>query len=517
MNEAMINWNLGYVSDLEYTYGFYPELTPSLLELAMLATKRPIGEVARPIAYCELGCGQGLSMNLLAAANPHIEFHATDFNPAQIAGARRLAAEAELPNVTFYDTSFSDFADETGLPEQFDIIALHGIYSWVNKDLRAAIVDFIAHKLKVGGLVYISYNCLPGWSAAAPMRHLMYLHGKVQGGPTGARLDPALAFAESVLNSNAIYFRANPGLAQRFEALKKQNRNYLAHEYFNDTWDLFYFADVARDLDAAKLTYVGSAALLEDVDAINLTAEQQQIMAGIADPILRETVRDYMMNRQFRRDVFVKGPLPLSPRQAREAWLERRFALSTRRDDIELKVKGALGEATLQAEVYNPLLDKLADGPRTVRELVADPAIAGLGWARLQQALTILVGAGHLQPCLPAKDDARRAKSTKAFNNAVIQRARDSADLQFLASPVTGGGVAVGRFQQLFLAALAEGKKQPREWAEFVWRILDGEGQRIVKDGKALESADDNIAELTAQAQTFAEKQLPVLRQLGIA
>ena len=59
-------------------------------------------------------------------------------------------------------------------------------------------------------------------------------------------------------------------------------------------------------------------------------------------------------------------------------------------------------------------------------------------WARLQQAFVVLAGAGHLQPCLPAKDDGKRAKSTKAFNQAVMQWAQDSADLQFLASPVTG-------------------------------------------------------------------------------
>ena len=302
----------------------------------------------------------------------------------------------------------------------------------------------------------------------------------------------------------------------RLDRLKSQNRNYLAHEYFNDAWDLFYHSDVVRDLDAAKLTFLGSAALLEQVDAVNLTAGQQQIMAGIADPVLRETVRDYMMNQQFRRDVFVKGPVPLTPRLAQEAWLNQRFALSTRRNDIELKVKGTLGEAALQADVYGPLLDKLADGPKTVREMVADPAIANLGWARLQQAFMVLAGAGHLQPCLPAKDDGKRARSTKAFNQAVMQRARDNADLQFLASPVTGGGLTVARFQQLFLLALSEGKKQPDEWAEYVWQVLNSQGQRIIKEGKTLDTPEENLAELKAQAANFAEKQLPVLKSLQV-
>jgi hypothetical protein len=37
-----------------------------------------------------------------------------------------------------------------------------------------------------------------------------------------------------------------------------------------------------------------------------------------------------------------------------------------------------------------------------------------------------------------------------------------------------------------------------------------------MKEGKALETPAENIAELTTQAQTFAEKQLPALKALGV-
>lgn len=513
----MSNWNSGYVADIAYTYGYYQELSPSHLSLVATNRAQQAPDPSGPINYCELGSGQGLTTNILAAANPHSRFYATDFNPAHVASSRRLAAEAGLENVTFYDTSFSDFAEEKSLPEEFDIISLHGIYSWVNADLRAAIVDFIARKLKVGGLLYISYNCMPGWAAAAPMRHLMYMHGKVQGGPTATRLQPALDFIEKIQKSNALYFRSNPLLEKRFEMLKGQNRNYLTHEYFNDIWEPFYHADVVRDLDAAKLTYISSASLLEDVDVINLTEEQQKILGEIADPVLRETTRDYMTNKQFRRDVFVKGAHPLPPRLARETWLDRRFVLVADRSGIELKAKGALGEAKLQEEVYNPLLERLAGEPKTVRELVADPAVANLGWARLQQALTVLVGANYLMPCLSARDEGKRVRATKAFNRAVLLRAQDNGNLQFLASPVTGGGVVVPRFHQLFLLALSEGKKQPQEWAQFAWDVLNRQGERITKEGNVLQSAEENLKELNEQAASFAEKRLPVLRALQIA
>ena len=512
----MTSWTSGYVADIGYTHGFYRELTPALLALVALTRGQAAPAIDRPLQVCELGCGQGFSMNLLAAANPHMQFHATDFAPSQIAGAQVLAGEAGLSNVTFYDTAFAEFAEEKALPAAFDIIALHGIYSWVSAENRAAIVDFIKRKLKVGGLVYISYNALPGWSSAAPMRHLMYLHGKSKGGPTIERVNSGIAFAKSIEQSNSMFFRMSPHLKDRLSKIESQNKNYLAHEYFNDAWTSFYHSDVAADLAEAKLNFVGSTALLSSIDSINLTNEQREILAGLSDPTLRETVKDFFFNQQFRRDVFVKGALPLSSRSMQAAWENQRFGLSTRRNDVPLKVDGLLGEGNLQRETYDPVLDALASGPKTVRDLISDPAVAALGWTRLIQVFSVLVGMGHLQPCLPARDEGKRAKSTKALNQAIIARAKDGADLQFLASPVTGGGVPVDRFRQLFLGSLWEGKKTPAEWAEAAWAIIAAQGQRLLKDGKTLESEAENKAELTAQAESFAESQLPVLRSLGI-
>ena len=511
------DWTAGYVSDLGYTHGFYGELTPQRLTYCALNAGQLSFNPAGTFRFCELGCGQGFSANLLASANPHGEFVATDFNPSQVAGARRLADEAGLSNIRFYDTPFASFVDEPSLPAEFDVIALHGIYSWISSQNRAAIVDFIARKLRVGGLVYISYNALPGYSAAAPLRHLMYLHGKSQGGPTMGRLEAALGFTERMLGCNAAFFRANPGLKERFDQIKHRDRAYLAHEYFNDHWELFYHSDVARDLASAKLTFAVSAALLETVDIINLTAEQSAILAEITDPVQRETAKDFMLNQNFRRDIFVKGPLPQSQRILQQHWMEQRFALSTPRADVASVVRGALGQANLQADVYDPLLDGLMHGPRTLGQLMEADAVMELGWARLMQALTILVGLGHLQPCLPLEGEEARAQSTRAFNRAVMERARDSGDLAFLASPVTGGGVQVDRMVQLFLLALENGRQDPAGWADFAADIILLQGQRLLKDGKPIEDLDANRAELLTRARAFAEALLPLLRQLKVS
>jgi hypothetical protein len=81
---------------------------------------------------------------------------------------------------------------------------------------------------------------------------------------------------------------------------------------------------------------------------------------------------------------------------------------------------------------------------------------------------------------------------------------------------VTGGGVTVSRFQQLFLISIKQGKSRPAEWALLAWGIIGGQGEGLLKNGKALTTAEENIAELTEQAEAFAERSLVILRALKI-
>jgi hypothetical protein len=99
----------------------------------------------------------------------------------------------------------------------------------------------------------------------------------------------------------------------------------------------------------------------------------------------------------------------------------------------------------------------------------------------------------------------------------MLTKARGIGELGYLASPVTGGGIAVPRIHQLFLLALIEGCKTPKEWAEAVWQLLSAQGETMQKDGGPLETAEQHMAHLSAQAEEFATERLPILQALQIA
>ncbi len=510
----MTDWTSGYIADIGYTYGYYQELNPLRVKFAFLKAGLVAPEIG---SACELGFGQGMSVNLHAAASV-TQWCGTDFNPSQ-AGFGQELATISGSGAKLYDEAFADFANRSDLPD-FDYIGVHGIWSWINDENRYVIVDFIRRKLKVGGVLYVSYNTLPGWAAFAPMRHLMTEHAEVigtEGHGIVSRINGALDFTEKLLATNPAYARANPQIVERIKKIKEQNRHYLAHEYFNRDWHPMHFATMAEWLESAKLGYACSAHYLDHIDAANLTAEQQVFLSEIPDVMLRESVRDFMVNQQFRRDYWVKGARKLSMLEQSEAYRTQKVMLITYYQDVSLKVNGALGEVTMSSEIYNPIIDLLADYKvKTVGQIEQAVKDKGISFTQLIEAVVMLTGAGYLTAVQEDGLIVKAKKHTDKLNIYIINKARSSTDISYLASPVTGGGVAVGRFQQLFLLAISQGKKQPADLAVYVWQVLAMQGQKIIKEGKMLEAIEDNIEELTVQASTFIEKQLPILKSLQI-
>ena len=510
----MSDWTGGYVAEIGYTHGYYAELNPLRIKLAFLTAGYAFPEAG---TACELGFGQGVSTNVHAAASV-TRWHGTDFNPSQ-AGFAHEMAEASGADVKLYDQAFDEFCGRADLPD-FDFIGLHGIWSWISDANRRVIVEFIRRKLKVGGVVYISYNTQPGWAAMAPLRNLLTEHAQLMAAPGEGivpRIDASLDFADKVMKSGALYGRINPHVVTRLGQLKEQNRQYLAHEYFNRDWAPMSFSELRGWLEEAKLTYACSANFIDHVDVLNLTAEQRRLLGELPDRMFRETVRDFMVNSQFRKDYWVRGARQLHMVQRIEALRSLRFAMVMPRDQVKFKVKGGLGEADMSEAIYNPILDCF-DGYRvpSFKELEETVRAAGVRFEALMQALTILVSQSVLQP---AQDDAAvqaALPTTRRLNRMLCEQARYSDAVVAMASPVIGGAINLSRVDKLLLMGMSKGAKDPEALARFVIGNLALGGSRIIKDGKPLDTPEAEFDEALRLTNGFNETMLPLLKSLRI-
>lgn len=480
-----MDWAEGYFTDLEYTFGYYRELNPAMLRLSCLAAGiQP--PPAADLVYLELGFGQGVSINVHAAASDG-EYWGTDFNPAQASHAASLSG-ASGAKVSLFDESFEEFAARDDLP-LFDIIALHGIWSWISERNRSFIVEIIRKNLRAGGIVYVSYNCLPGWAAQMPIRHLMAQHMECAGSDIGGaagKIDEALKYVQKVANSGAFYFAANPSLAPYIQHISNHSRNYLAHEYFNRDWNNMHFSEVAKCLQDAKLSYVTSARLLDHIDDYGVEPAARELLSEIGHPVLKQTVRDYIVNQQFRADIFAKGSRRLVGLEVRHVWFQERFTLIVPTQGVSFTHKAPLGELTLDEKIYGPLIECLATGnyaAKSLEEISEAPRLASFDFREVLSALLMLVGLGYAQPAQSPSDLQR--EQCRALNLYLCQRALSSGEIGALASPILGGGKAVPQEHQIVILAMLAGMTEPVDQAVYLNSIFEVNGGGLRTTGRS--------------------------------
>ncbi|MDP1964382.1 MAG: class I SAM-dependent methyltransferase [Reyranella sp.] len=497
----MVDRTDGYVTDVGYTHGYYPELNPVRIRLALLNAGVAVPEIA---TACELGFGQGLSINIHAAAS-NTHWYGTDFIAEHAAFARQLAA-ASGSDIDLYEDSFEDFASRTDLPP-FDHIGLHGVWSWVSDRNRTVIVDFIRRKLKPGGVLYIGYNALPGRAAFAPVRHLLAEH--VNRGEAGSRgiverIDDAIAFSDRLLATDPEYVRDHPLILDRFKVLRESDRHYLAHEFFNRDWVPMHFATLAQWLEPAMVSYICSTDFTDHIDALKLTEAQRTLLGEIGDPVFRQTARDFILNQSFRQDYWIRNARKLSDPERTEALHRTRVIATTDRPDLPFKLRAALAlnKAGPGMAAYDPILELLADRKvRSLGEIEQAVGHKGLSLTQIVEAVTLIAGCHHVAVAQDEAATARARPHTDKFNAYAIASAHAGDDIDQLASPVTGGGIRVKRSHQLFLSALRQGRTEPDDWARQAAKVL---------------AAESDAARLGEQARAFAADTLPTLRALQV-
>ena len=299
-------WSRGYPVGFGYTQSFQPELAPLHLDYALASRgcRGPGGGAGRRFRYCELGCGRGVTLCMLAATNPHGAFVGYDFMPGHIAAARRLAEEAELDNVRFEEMDFAALAAGADPAPPFDYVALHGVYAWVDIDTRREIVAILRDRTAPGAAVYVGYNAMPGWAYLEPLRRVFNEASQaVRGGTASEAAEAGKAAVEAWIAVDP----NRPMVGEAWRRLKRFSSSFLLHELGVSQAGGLWSSEVAGELAAAKLRFVALARLIENFDALQFPAAFKAFLQQADRSGFGTVARDVLKNRVFRSDVFVRG------------------------------------------------------------------------------------------------------------------------------------------------------------------------------------------------------------------
>jgi SAM-dependent methyltransferase len=512
----MTGWDDGYVSDVVYTRNAYRETTPIWLATAALLCGQRPPELDKPFRYADLGCGHGLTATMVAATYPHAEVWAFDFNPAHVASGRHLASKAGLTNLHFQEASFAELAalPQNGLPE-FDFIVAHGVVSWVSAENRAKLIQIIGQRLRAGGLAYLSYAAMTGWASMMPARALMRMRASRE------RSDQAATglfdYLDLVKGAGAKFFADNPATELRLNESRNQDPRYIAHEYLNSNWQPLMFAEMADAMATVKCTYIGSATLTENLDALSVSPAMVKLLADTSDPILRETLRDFGIAQPFRRDVYRRGTLPLMGPERARLWDEVELVWTGRELESPILLDTPLGKVDGPAEIYQPLMQMFIAENQTVGALRQSGIFTKPATSALTQAVSLLISGGYVYPALPLAVRPAGRSSTDRLNAAIGAFNMGGGDITRLAASTIGSEIGVDPLETLMVLEKLSGR--PMELAALTERVVTAlahAGRAVRLNGKPVQDAGQAGAIIRESLGWILEQRFPVLARLGV-
>lgn len=478
----------GNLSGVSYTWGLYHELNPVYLNYVCALTGYEAPLLEGGFTYCELGCGNGVTLNALAAAHPQGKFVGIDLDPDHINNATEIAGEAGLDNTSFLAADIMDMSGHD-LPE-FDFIVMHGLYAWIDPDTREAVHKFVVERLKDGGVVYVSYNALPGWAALAPLRDAVLSHTMNMDQEPRIKAQSGLDYLTFLKSNNAAFFADNPPAAAFVDEIKNHDIAYVVHEFFAAEVKPFHFHQVAAAMRSLGLNFAGSTALNLNFIDIAVPAEFHEFLREAATRNEFESRGDFIRNQRFRKDVFVKGRASMSEDDRTAALASIPFGLTCTPENFQRSVRFGEVELNYAADVFDGLIAAMASGAKTVSEMSGMNGLSAYGPELLIDAVKFLTAGGQVHPfaheteaATPPMLMAERYQLPAAVNIAHLKRRLFQSDSIGFAAPAAGLVLEISMADALYaLCSVEAPRNEVADWA--FQRLLEAR-QQIVTDGES--------------------------------
>ncbi|HLK41597.1 MAG TPA: methyltransferase [Polyangiaceae bacterium] len=282
----------------------------------MAATSKLHGGPMPPVEgyrYVELGCGDATNLLPLARYRPKARFVGVDGSAALMAAAHAGRDAIGARNLALVQGRFEDaLADLEG---PFDYVVLHGVFSWVDDATRDALLAFAARALSPTGLLYASYNALPGWSVRGLVRDFLRAHSRpIDGLRARARTarEAAARMADVLQRSDHPYSRL---MAGEFAFVRDAKESYVAHEFLAETNRAYWQSEFRALLERNGLVFVADADFAYPSARLPEGLGPWIDAQGLAGRALCDTI-DLMCFAQFRCALACRAEAPREPWRA---------------------------------------------------------------------------------------------------------------------------------------------------------------------------------------------------------
>ena len=252
----------------------------------------------------ELGCGEGVNLLNMALGAPNAEFVGVDLAEAPIALARAAAEGCGCVNVRFHTCDLADIYVTFG---RFDYVIAHGLYAWIPREAREALMRVAGERLAADGLALISYNALPGARFRQAMRDILLTVTEGVEDPA-ARLTLARAFLTEQIEVWADSEADEYVMKNEARRILTRAPEVLFHDELGQDYAPRRLNDAIADAARNGLGYMCDAEprLSEEAFFPSDTFAATHQRAG-GDWSRFEQLADFRAMRAFRHSIFFRG------------------------------------------------------------------------------------------------------------------------------------------------------------------------------------------------------------------
>ena len=258
----------------------------------------------------ELGCGDGANLLPLALYRSRSQFVGVDGAASQITLAEERRRSLGLGNVSFVHADFRLAAE--CVDGEFDYIIGHGIFSWVPDDARDALLALCRSRLCDGGLLYLNYNSLPGWSIRGIVRDFLMAQTAGSGGllerareaqAVAARVAASFEAPSSEVETHP-YARL---MANEFHFVGEHDPSYVAHEYLSQHNRAYWRSDFLQVMRAQGFDVVADADFNYPSGRLPIDLGSRLSSLRVVGRAVEDTI-DLLCYRQLHSPILARGP-----------------------------------------------------------------------------------------------------------------------------------------------------------------------------------------------------------------
>ena len=429
---------------MSYTSALSFDLSPVRLNyVGALRGLKPM-EPSASFVYAQVGTFEPESLICMAASNPQGQFYGVVDNALLQKNAQKLASDRKIGNVTFVDALGK-------LPMKLDYLSAE--YTTIKPTEASAkdLFETAENKLVPGGYFCFRYRAYDN-----PDETLQFLIGEYapEFSAQQARefLDELKALGHSYFVDHPI---ARSALDKAIEA-NHPDSFFEACSAADDNVKSGTFETMAGLLPR-EFSFVGDADIGANYIELAAPAAAHMTLDKCRDHLLYEPIKDFVLQRLVRNDVWVKRPVEQTFENP-ELYGLFTFGVTNLRERVPTVIPTQAGAINLTTPLFTRLLDLMTTMPIGIGDFLAHPAGQGMNPDEVVSAINVLVACGVVQPMRGRyegkKDsDYSRPVWSNSFNE-YLNMTEISAPTIRLASPIIGSSVTLSARDALVLQAV---------------------------------------------------------------